>query len=85
MIWTAWGSNPGGDEIFRPSRLALWPTQLPVEWVEVLYRGKVRPGRDAEHSPLLVRRSCKSRAIPLPNLWTTPACNGITLPLSLQI
>ena len=24
------GSNPGGDEIFRPSRLALGPTQPPV-------------------------------------------------------
>ena len=27
------GSNPGGDEIFRPSRPALWPTQPPVKWV----------------------------------------------------
>jgi hypothetical protein len=27
------GSNPGGDEIFRPSRPALWPTQSPVQWV----------------------------------------------------
>jgi len=25
------GSNPCGDEIFRPSRLALGPTQLPVK------------------------------------------------------
>ena len=25
------GSNPGGDEIFRPSRQALWPTQPPVK------------------------------------------------------
>jgi len=24
------GSNPGGEEIFRPSRPALWPTQPPV-------------------------------------------------------
>jgi len=33
------GSNPGGDEIFRPSRLALGPTQSPVKWVLGLSRG----------------------------------------------
>ena len=33
------GSNPGGDEIFRPSRPALWLTQPPVRWVPVLFRG----------------------------------------------
>ena len=27
------GSNPGRDEIFRLSRPALGPTQLPVKWV----------------------------------------------------
>jgi len=27
------GSNPGGDEIFRPSRPALGPTQPPVQWI----------------------------------------------------
>jgi len=26
-------SNPGGDEIFRPSRPAQGPTQPPVKWV----------------------------------------------------
>jgi len=45
------GSNPGGDENFRPSRPALGPTQPPVQWVPRLSRGTVRPGRAADHSP----------------------------------
>jgi len=27
------GSNPGGNEIFRPSRQAMGPTQPSVKWV----------------------------------------------------
>ena len=33
------GSSPGGDEIFRPSRPALEPTQSPVKWVPGFSRG----------------------------------------------
>jgi len=44
------GSNPGGDEIFRPSRLVLGPTQPPVQWVPGLSRGYRRPERGADPS-----------------------------------
>ena len=33
------GSNPGGDDIFRPSRPALGPTQPPAQRVPGLSRG----------------------------------------------
>jgi len=67
------GSNSGGEEIFRPSRPALGRNQPPVKWLPGLSRG-VKCGRGVllNTHPLLVPRSWKSRAIPLPTLWATP-------------
>ena len=67
------GWHPGGDEIFRLSRPALGPTQLPVKRVPGLSPG-VKCGRGVllTTHPLLVPRSRKSRSIPLPTLWATP-------------
>ena len=45
------GSNPGGDEILRPFRPALGPTQTPVNGYRFFLEGKVRPGSAADHSP----------------------------------
>ena len=45
------GSNPVGDEIFRPTRPDLGPTQPPVNGYWVFPGGKVQSGRAAEHSP----------------------------------
>jgi hypothetical protein len=46
-------SNPGGEEVFRPFTPALGHSQPSLQWVPVVSRGKVRPERAADHSPLL--------------------------------
>ena len=48
------GSNPGGDEIFRPSRPALGSTQRPVQWVPGVKCGQ---GVLLTTHPLLVPQS----------------------------
>ena len=58
------GSNPGEDNIFRPSRLALGPTQPPIQWLRGFSRD--RGGRGVELTPHLeCRGPRKSTAIPL--------------------
>ena len=67
------GLNPGGDEIFPPSRPALERTQPPAKLVPLLSRD-LKCGRDVllTTHPLLVPRSWKSRSVPLSTLWATP-------------
>jgi len=62
------GSNPGGDENFRPSRPALGPTMGTGSFPGA----KCDWGLLLTTHPLLVPRSWKNRAIPLPTLWATP-------------
>jgi len=45
------GLNSGEEEIFRPSRPTLRPTQPPVKWVPGLSRGYSAAGHAADHSP----------------------------------
>jgi hypothetical protein len=68
------GSNPFGDEIFRPSRPALGPTQLPVQWVPGLSLG--RGGQSVGLTPphLVCQGPRKSRAIPLLTLRAFVDC-----------
>ena len=66
-------SNPGGDEIFRPSRLGPGPHPAFCKMGTGSFP-EVKCGRGVllTTNPLLVPRSWKSRAIPLPTLWATP-------------
>jgi len=65
------GLNPRGGEIFRTYRDRPWgPPSLLYNGYRVFPRSKERPGRDADHHPLLVPWSRKNSAIPLLPLWT---------------
>jgi len=67
------GSNPGGDEIFPPVQTGPGAHPASCTMGTGSFPG-VKCGRGVlliTH-PLLVPRSWKSRAIPLPTLWATP-------------
>ena len=65
-IESRWG------EIFRRPDRPWGPPSLLYNGYRLFPGGKVRPARAADHPPLLVPGSWKSRAIPLPTLWATP-------------
>jgi len=80
-----------GRDFPHLSRPALGPTQPPLQWVPGLSRGKERPGRDADPSPLLVPWSRKSSAMPLLPLWAVrpvqslSACTGVHFTFTLYV
>ena len=80
-----------GRDFPHPSRPALGPTQIPVQWVPDLSWGKERPGGDADPSPLLVPLSRESRAIPLLPLWVVrpvqslSACTTVNFSFTFKI
>jgi len=61
------GSNPSGDEIFRPSRPANGAHPVSCKMGTGSFPG-VKCGRGM----LLTTHSWKSKAISLPTLWATP-------------
>jgi hypothetical protein len=68
--WSVRGLNPGGGEFFRTCSDRSWgPPSLLYNGYQVFPRGKERPGRDVDPSPLLVPWSRKGKAIPLLPLW----------------
>jgi len=81
------GSNPGGDEIFRLPRLALGPTQPPVQWVPGLFWGYRWPGRRTDPPPPSSAKVPRKRRtiplLPLPEgpLWPIKRVNPTYEPL----
>ena len=67
-----------GRDFSHLSRPNLGPTQPPVQQVASLSRGKERPRRDADPSPLLVSWSRKSRAIPLLPVWSVQPVQNLS-------
>ena len=67
------GTNPGGDEIFPPVQTGPGTHPASCKMGTWSFPG-VKCGRGVllTTHPLLVPRSWKIRAIPLPTLWTTP-------------
>jgi hypothetical protein len=63
--WTVWGSNPGGARFSARPDWPWGPPSLLYIGYRVFPGGKVRLGRAVDHSPLLMPRSRKGRAIPL--------------------
>ena len=80
------GSNPSGDEIFRPSRTALGPTQHPVKWVPGITRGQSAAGACCwPLTPFWCRGHGRVELYLYPPSGPHRACNGTTLPLPLYI
>jgi len=81
--WTVRESNPVGTRFSACPYRPWGPPSLLYNGYRVFPREKVRPGRAADHSSLLVPRSWKSRAITVPTLWATTGrvMGSLSLPL----
>jgi hypothetical protein len=70
--WTVRGSNPGGGEIFRPPPDRPWdPHSLLYNGYRVFPGDKVRPGRDADHSPPSSAEVLEEYSYTSTPLWAT--------------